>query len=335
MPTSFARGSKAWGHCQRCGFRYKLSQLVSDGQVEGLRVCTSCYDPRHPQEDIPRIHDPIALRHATGDMDAAAANVLPEEITLTWSVESITAIDGTADVSYTNATAPVALSVHFIESFGLEVSFDGTTATVTAGTAEPGEITATLRATLTDSQGRTKTADLPVSVTVVEPVTANITVLNVALAGDADQFFLHSHGGPSGMVPDELSFPPFNLVAPDFQDLFPTWNYSDPLVPEDVNYPDMYIVTAPFGPTNFDITVEIRGAVADDWAVSDASSAHVSILSVDTAAAAGTNTLTFTVQADPGGIIGDPRTGEIQVQATVGAEVLTATIYFGFTLAGF
>lgn len=332
MPRLYAKGLDAWGHCQRCGFRFKLAELVADGHIRGLQVCRECWDPQHPQERIPPLSDAVALRNATGDMDKEAASALPEEITLTWSVESITAIDGTADVAYTNATAPVALSVHFIESFGLEVSFDGTTATVTAGTAEPGDISATLRATLTDSQGRTKTADLPVSVTVVEPV--NITVLNVAISGDTDQVFLHSNGGPNGMTTSG-GFPPFSLGSPTFQELFPAWNYSDPLIPEDVNYPDMYIVTAPFGPTNFDITVEIRGAVADDWAVSDASSAHVSILSVDTAAAAGTNTLTFTVQADPGGIIGDPRTGEIQVQATVGAEVLTATIYFGFTLAGF
>jgi hypothetical protein len=67
--AEYARGSKAWGHCQRCGFRYLLNELVADGQIEDLQVCVECYDPKHPQERIPPLADPSALRNATGDMD--------------------------------------------------------------------------------------------------------------------------------------------------------------------------------------------------------------------------------------------------------------------------
>jgi hypothetical protein len=338
MPASFARGSKAWGHCQRCGFRYLLNELVADGQISGLRVCEECYDPKHPQERVPPLTDRMALRHATGDMDAAASRELPAEITLAWSEESIIAVDGTADVSYTNATAPIALSVHFVgDSGGLTVSFDGTTATVGAGTAVPGDVTATLRATILDADGKTKTADLPVAVTIEEPVNVQITVLNVSEDPNTDQIFLRSNGSPNGMVPGE-DFPPFDLVAPTFQDLFPVWNPGIPLIPEDTNYDEMYIVTGLFGVTTFRAEVELRGLTGGetiDWVVNDGSSAHVVLATFDALGAENQPSVVFTLTADPGEIFGAPRTGEIQVIATVDGTPHTATIYFGFTLAGF
>jgi hypothetical protein len=36
------------GQCDRCGFVYKLSQLHYEWT--GFRVCTTCWDPRHPQD---------------------------------------------------------------------------------------------------------------------------------------------------------------------------------------------------------------------------------------------------------------------------------------------
>lgn len=70
----FAKGRKAWGHCQRCGFRFLLNMLVHDGQIQGLLVCDSCFDPKHPLETIPSLSDPIALHNATGDMDKLNSN---------------------------------------------------------------------------------------------------------------------------------------------------------------------------------------------------------------------------------------------------------------------
>ncbi len=34
--------------CDRCGFKFKASQLREEWQ--GLRVCKSCYEPRHEQD---------------------------------------------------------------------------------------------------------------------------------------------------------------------------------------------------------------------------------------------------------------------------------------------
>lgn len=36
--------------CQRCGFKYKASALKEEWT--GLRVCTHCWSPRHPQDFV-------------------------------------------------------------------------------------------------------------------------------------------------------------------------------------------------------------------------------------------------------------------------------------------
>jgi len=69
----FARGTKAWGHCERCGDRLLLKKLRYDGHVTGLQVCDDCWDPRHPQETVPVLVDPIALYDPTGDQDKTSA----------------------------------------------------------------------------------------------------------------------------------------------------------------------------------------------------------------------------------------------------------------------
>lgn len=38
--------------CDRCGFDYLKSQLVEEERT-GLMVCSHCYDPPHPQDNIP------------------------------------------------------------------------------------------------------------------------------------------------------------------------------------------------------------------------------------------------------------------------------------------
>lgn len=60
MPM-YARGSIAWGLCQRCGLRYLLKELVMDGYYPNIRVCQGCYDPPQPQERLAVVSDPLAL----------------------------------------------------------------------------------------------------------------------------------------------------------------------------------------------------------------------------------------------------------------------------------
>lgn len=60
MPM-YARGTIAWGLCQRCGLRYYLRELVFDGYFPNLRVCNGCYDAPQPQERLAIVTDPVAL----------------------------------------------------------------------------------------------------------------------------------------------------------------------------------------------------------------------------------------------------------------------------------
>lgn len=59
--VQYARGSEAWGICQRCGLRALLNELVFDRYYPGLRVHPECFDDRHPQERIKPVTDPTAL----------------------------------------------------------------------------------------------------------------------------------------------------------------------------------------------------------------------------------------------------------------------------------
>lgn len=58
----YARGPRAWGHCERSGKKLLLRDMVEDGHQKGLQVAPDWYEPRHPQEYIPRVEEAVALR---------------------------------------------------------------------------------------------------------------------------------------------------------------------------------------------------------------------------------------------------------------------------------
>lgn len=61
----YAKGSRAYGFCKQCGFRYYLHELKIDGRFpeQKLLVCTTCWDPWDAQEHpFPPIVDPEALK---------------------------------------------------------------------------------------------------------------------------------------------------------------------------------------------------------------------------------------------------------------------------------
>lgn len=53
VPVEYRPGG-AWGICQRCGFKFRLSELSLEWT--GLRVCKDDWDPRPPQLDPPKIY---------------------------------------------------------------------------------------------------------------------------------------------------------------------------------------------------------------------------------------------------------------------------------------
>ena len=83
--SKFASSKRALGVCDRCGFVYKLKELKFEmvkGVRNSLRVCSSCFDPDHPQLMLGRypVSDPQALRDARPDVatfPASRAQIIP------------------------------------------------------------------------------------------------------------------------------------------------------------------------------------------------------------------------------------------------------------------
>jgi hypothetical protein len=78
---AFAKGKKAFGYCDKTGFRYPLKDLVYEvvnGRRTGLRVGRDVLDPDHPQNFIGRVRasDAQALRDPRPDMGLAESRAL-------------------------------------------------------------------------------------------------------------------------------------------------------------------------------------------------------------------------------------------------------------------
>tara|TARA_R100000995_G_C3374884_1_gene73399 strand:+ start:81 stop:446 length:366 start_codon:yes stop_codon:yes gene_type:complete len=72
MGTRFASDNKAFGFCDRTGFRYPLKDLVYEvrnGVRTGLRVGKDVFDNDHPQNHLGRypVDDPQALKDPRPD----------------------------------------------------------------------------------------------------------------------------------------------------------------------------------------------------------------------------------------------------------------------------
>jgi hypothetical protein len=81
MTVKYARGKKAFGFCDRCGFRYDLANLnrqIYDQRDINLLVCETCLDEDHPQLQIGRtpINDPQALYNPRPDIAQQASRRL-------------------------------------------------------------------------------------------------------------------------------------------------------------------------------------------------------------------------------------------------------------------
>ncbi len=72
----YAAGRNAIAICERCSIKTLLRYLTYDGQFPDLLVCDECWDPKHPQEYLTAMSDPVSIYDPTGDPDKAAANRL-------------------------------------------------------------------------------------------------------------------------------------------------------------------------------------------------------------------------------------------------------------------
>ena len=65
---AYASGKYAIAICDRCGFRYKNTQLRKEWT--GFRVCSECYEPKERQlEPLPHVSDAQALRNPRPQSD--------------------------------------------------------------------------------------------------------------------------------------------------------------------------------------------------------------------------------------------------------------------------
>lgn len=75
--TKYAKGSRAWGECDRSGKRMLLKDMVADGYYPDLIVDPAWRDERHPQEHLKPLHDPETLyRPAPMDLPSLDPPVL-------------------------------------------------------------------------------------------------------------------------------------------------------------------------------------------------------------------------------------------------------------------
>lgn len=73
MPSKFSSGKFSIAQCDRCGFRYKLSQLkrlVIKTKNVNILVCPECWEPDQPQLQLGMypVNDPQAVRNPRPDL---------------------------------------------------------------------------------------------------------------------------------------------------------------------------------------------------------------------------------------------------------------------------
>lgn len=73
MPTKYSSGKHAISQCDRCGFRFKLSQLrrlVIKTKNVNILVCPECWEPDQPQLSLGLypVNDPQAIRNPRPDL---------------------------------------------------------------------------------------------------------------------------------------------------------------------------------------------------------------------------------------------------------------------------
>lgn len=78
----YAIGRRAIGICERSGKKMLRRLMVYDGQYPDLLVAPDEWDPKHPQEYLPDVTDPVVIYDPTGDTDKVAANTLVISIPL-------------------------------------------------------------------------------------------------------------------------------------------------------------------------------------------------------------------------------------------------------------
>ena len=80
MGNRFSSGKNSIAECDRCGFRYKLTQLKSEvvkTKMYQLLVCPTCWDPDQPQLQLGMypVDDPQGVRNPRPDTTYVSAGL--------------------------------------------------------------------------------------------------------------------------------------------------------------------------------------------------------------------------------------------------------------------
>ena len=83
MATKYASGKHSIAECDRCGQRYKLSELkkeVIKTKLFQIKVCPTCWDPDQPQLSLGLypISDPQAVREPRPDTSYKVSGLLED-----------------------------------------------------------------------------------------------------------------------------------------------------------------------------------------------------------------------------------------------------------------
>lgn len=70
---TYAKGKWALGQCARSGRKMLLRNMIADGYYPNLIVDPHWYDPKHPQESLPSVRDPVALYRPAPDRSRVGA----------------------------------------------------------------------------------------------------------------------------------------------------------------------------------------------------------------------------------------------------------------------
>ena len=90
MGNRFASGKNSIAECDRCGQRFKLTELkkqVLKTKIYNLKVCPTCWDPDHPQLQLGMypVDDPQAVREPRKDLSYTQAGYTGLQLTATSS----------------------------------------------------------------------------------------------------------------------------------------------------------------------------------------------------------------------------------------------------------
>jgi hypothetical protein len=73
LGSAYAKGKWALGECRRSGRKMLLRNMVADGYYPNLIVDPEWYEPKHPQESLPKVRDPVSLFRPAPDQDKSSA----------------------------------------------------------------------------------------------------------------------------------------------------------------------------------------------------------------------------------------------------------------------